>query len=55
MVGSDFAILVSGLCVGFQVDFSDIDPRLREECYIYRPILLSFSGKSPVFISFAPL
>jgi hypothetical protein len=35
--------------------FSDIDSRLREECYIYRPILLSFSGKQPCIYKLCPL
>jgi hypothetical protein len=35
--------------------FSDIDSKLREECYIYRPIRLSFSGKQPCIYKLCPL
>ena len=35
--------------------FSDIDSRLREECYIYRPIQLSFSGKQRCIYKLCPL
>jgi hypothetical protein len=35
--------------------FSDIDSRLHEKCYIYRPIRLSFSGKQPCIYKLCPL